>query len=205
MVGRQRGKLVKRLFGVVSLSLVVMAMVDQPPSLGQQRRLQQALGPARPQSIVLTPRYRIPVQTNGFNLADVDSRYRVRLEWIDAAWDGAIAAYRREYGNSVQLPPPRLISRVTILPTLGYTSNSLDAGATFYKSRVDVRNYSVEATVYYRSSDGREASLCDGGVEEEFIKAIGHWKRLPCFAVLNNQSDLRCQPLKASLLSPMCR
>jgi hypothetical protein len=195
----------KRQFGILCLSLVGFAVVDQPVLQGQRTSLQQALGPARPQPIVLTPRYRIPVQTNGFGLPDIDSRYRVRLEWIDAAWDGAIAAYRREYGDSVRLPPARLISRVTILPTLGYTSNSLDMGATFYKSRVDVRNYSVEATVYYRSSDGREASLCDGGIEEEFIKAIGHWKRLPCFAVLNNQSDLRCQPLKASLLSPMCR
>ena len=195
----------KRLIVILCLSLAGLAGVDLPASLGQRAPLQQALGPARPQPIVLTPRYRIPVQTNGFALPNIDSRYRVRLEWIDAAWDGATAAYRREYGDSVALPPPRLISRVTILPTLGYTSGSLDMGATFYKSRVDVRNYSVEATVYYRASDGREASLCDGGVEEEFIKAIGHWKRLPCFATLNNQSDLRCRPLKSSLLSPMCR
>ncbi len=171
----------------------------------QRTRLDQALGPARPQPIVLTPRHRIPVQTNGFARADIDARYRVRLQWIDAAWDGAIAAYQREFGARDRLPPPRIISRVTILPTLGYTSDSLDMGATYYKSRVDVRNYSVEATVYYRASDGRETSLCDGGIEEEFIKAIGHWKRLPCFAQLNNQAGLRCGPLQGSLLSPMCQ
>ncbi|MEP7274265.1 MAG: hypothetical protein ABI882_22410 [Acidobacteriota bacterium] len=169
------------------------------------QQLDQALGPARPQAIVLTPIHRIPVQTNGFARNDIETRYRVRLQWIDAAWDGAIAAYRREYGERERLPSPRIISRVTILPTLGYTSNSLDMGATYYKSRVDVRNYSVEATVYYRSSDGRETSLCDGGVEEEFIKAIGHWKRLPCFAQLNNQANLRCGQLSGSLLTPMCR
>lgn len=173
---------------------------------GQRReQLQEALGPARPQAIVYTPRFRIPVQTNGFARPDIDDRFRVRLEWIDNAWDGAIAAFRKAYGASERLPPPRIISRVTILSTLGYTSDSLDAGATYYKSRVDIRNYSVEATVYYRSSDGRETSLCDGGIEEEFIKAIGHWKRLPCFAQLNNQSDVRCQPLQGSLLTPMCR
>ena len=171
----------------------------------QRTRLQQWLGPARPEGIVFTPRHRIRVQTNGFTRNDVDPRYRVRLEWIDAAWDGAVAAYRKEYGNSVRLPSPRLISRVTILPTLGYTSNSIDAGATFYKSRVDVRNYSVEGTVYYRANDGRETSLCDGGIEEEFIKAIGHSLRLPCYATLNVQHDLRCRPLSQSLLSPMCR
>jgi len=195
----------KRLSAVVSLALVFLAVAGHAPSLGQRARLKQWLGPARPQPIILTPRYRIPVQTNGFDLDDIDARHRVRLEWIDAAWEGAIAAYRREYGDQVRLPSPRLISRVTILPTLGYTSHSLDAGATFYKSRVDVRDYSVEATVYYRASDGRETSLCDGGIEEEFIKAIGHWKRLPCFATLNTQSDLRCRPIRASLLRPMCR
>jgi len=177
--------------------------VPNVPAQGTQ--LRQWLGPARPRQIVLTPRYRIPVQTNGFDQGDVDPRYRVRLEWIDAAWDGAIAAYRREYGNSTRLPSPRIIPRVTILPTLGYTSNSVDEGAAFYKSRVDVRNYSVAATVYYRASDGRETSLCDGGIEEEFIKAIGHAMRLPCYSTLNVQTDLRCRPLKGSLLSPMCR
>ena len=173
--------------------------------VSQRPRLDQALGPARPERIALSPRYRIPVQANGFGRPDIDPRFRVRLEWIDAAWDGAVSAFRREYGEGVALPPPRIISRVTILPTLGYTSDSLDMGSTYYKSRVDVRNYSVEATVYYRASDGRETSLCDGGIEEEFIKAIGHWKRLPCFAQLNNQNDLRCRPLTGSLLSPMCR
>jgi len=171
----------------------------------QRTQVRQWLGPARPQQIVVTPRHRIRVQTNGFNQGDIDPRYRVRLEWIDTAWDGAIAAYRKEYGNSVSLPPAQIISRVTILPSLGYTSNSADEGATFYKSRVDVRNYSVEGTVYYRASDGRETSLCDGGIEEEFIKAIGHWMRLPCYSALNVQSDLRCRPLRGSLLSPMCR
>lgn len=196
----------KRLFGVVFFALFFFfAAAEQAISFGQRTRLQQWFGPARPQRMVLTPRHRIPVQTNGFDLNDIDSRYRVRLEWIDAAWDGAIAAYRREYGDSVRLPSPRIIPRVTILPTLGYTSNSLDAGATYYKSRVDVRNYSVEATVYYKSSDGRETSLCDGGTEEEFIKAIGHWMKLKCFATLNVESDLRCRPLKTSLLTPMCR
>ena len=164
----------KKLFGIAVFTFFLFfAATDCTVSFGQRARLQQWLGPARPQRIVLTPRHRIPVQTNGFDLNDIDSRYRVRLEWIDAAWDGAIAAFRSEYGNRVRLPSPRMIPRVTILPTLGYTSNSLDAGATYYKSRVDVRNYSVEATVYYKSSDGRETSLCDGGTEEEFIKAIG--------------------------------
>lgn len=195
----------KRLLRVGLFALFFLLVATDAPSFGQRARLQQWLGPARPQRIVLTPRYRIPVQTNGFDLRDIDSRYRVRLEWIDAAWDGAAAAYRREYGNKEPLPTPRLISRVTILPTLGYTPDSLDAGATYYKSRVDVRNYSVEATVYYKSSDGRETSLCDGGIEEEFIKAIGHWKQLPCYTTLNVQSDLRCRPLKGSLLTPMCR
>jgi|GEM_PF-2082601 len=195
----------KRCFGVVFFALLFFTFAGSSPSLGQRARLKQWLGPARPQRVILTPRYRIPVQTNGFDLDDVDPRYRVRLEWIDAAWDGAVAAYRREFGSGVRLPPPRLISRVTILPTLGYTSNSLDQGPTFYKSRVDVSNYSVEATAYYQSSDGRETSLCDGGVEEEFIKAIGHWLRIPCFATLNNGTDLRCRPLKGSLLTPMCR
>src|SRR5262245_59139913 len=153
--------IMKRAFGILLFAFTFFfAAGDQTVLLGQRTRLQQWLGPARPQRIVLTPRYRIPVQTNGFDLNDIDSRHRVRLEWIDTAWDGAITAFRREYGESVRLPPPRLISRVTILPTLGYTSNSLDAGATYYKSRVNVRNYSVEATVYYKSSDGRETSLC---------------------------------------------
>src|SRR5438132_12723196 len=127
---------------------------------------------------------------NSVDLDDMDPRYRLRWEWIDADWDGALAAYRREDGEQAQLPSPRLISRVTILPTLGYTSNSLDAGATFYKSRVNVRNYSVEAAVFYRAEDGRETTLCDGGIEEEFIKAIGHWMGLSCFATLNNGQDL---------------
>jgi len=197
----------KRLLAVVIALFCLYAAADQAPSFGQRgrTRLQQWLGPARPQRIILTPRHRIPVQTNGFDLNDIDARYRVRLEWIDAAWDGAIAAFRREYGDRERLPAARLIARVTILPTLGYTSDSLDMGATYYKSRVDVRNYAVEAVAYYRASDGRETSLCDGGVEEEFIKAIGHWKRLSCFATLNVQSDLRCRPLRSSLLSPMCR
>lgn len=196
----------KKLFGIAVFTFFLFfAAANCTVSFGQRARLQQWLGPARPQRIALTPRHRIPVQTNGFDLNDIDSRYRVRLEWIDAAWDGALAAFRREYGNRVRLPSPRMIPRVTILPTLGYTSNSLDAGATYYKSRVDVRNYSVEATVYYKSSDGRETSLCDGGTEEEFIKAIGHWMKLKCFATLNVESDLRCRPLKNSLLSPMCR
>ncbi|MEO6724741.1 MAG: hypothetical protein ABIP14_05515 [Blastocatellia bacterium] len=196
----------KRLFRVVPFVLVFWLMAaDYSASFGQRTRLQQWLGPVRPQPIVFTPRYRIPVQTNGFDLNDIDSRYRVKLEWIDAAWDGAVAAYRREYVDRQRMPLPRLISRVTILPTLGYTSNSVDAGATYYKSRVDVRNYSVEATVYYKATDGRETSLCDGGIEEEFIKVIGHWKRLPCYATLNVQSDFRCRPLKNSLLTPMCR
>lgn len=196
----------KKIFVVTLITLFfVLTVADYTVGLGQRVRLQQWLGPARPQRIVLTPRHRIPVQTNGFDLNDIDSRYRVRLEWIDAAWDGAIVAFQREYGNRVRLPSPRIIPRVTILPTLGYTSNSLDAGATYYKSRVNVRNYSVEATVYYKSSDGRETSLCDGGTEEEFIKAIGHWMGLKCFATLNVETDLRCRPLKSSLLSPMCR
>ena len=194
-----------RVLGIICFGVMLFTIAGVSPALGQRARLKQWLGPARPQPIIFTPRYRIPVQTNGFDLGDLDPRYRVRLEWIDAAWDGAVAAYRREHGQGVRLPSPRLISRVTILPTLGYTSNSLDQGATFYKSRVNVRNYSVEATVYYRSSDGRETSLCDGGVEEEFIKAIGHWMGLPCFATLNNGSDLHCQPQRGSLLSPMCR
>jgi hypothetical protein len=194
----------KRSIAIALSCLFLLAALVDPLVLAQRTRLQQWLGPARPQPIVFTPRHRIRVQTNGFNHGDVDPRYRVRLEWIDAAWDGAVAAYRRAYGNSVRLPSPRLISRVTILPTLGYTSNSIDAGATFYKSRVDVRNYSVEATVYYRASDGRETSLCDGGIQEEFIKAIGHSLRLPCYSTLNVQHDLRCQPLNQSLLSPMC-
>src|SRR6185436_10258495 len=129
--------------------LVFLTVAYAAPA--QRTRLRQWLGPARPQRVVFTPRYRIPVQTNGFDLNDIDPRYRVRLEWIDAAWDGAVAAYRREYGNDVRLPSPRLISRVTILPTLGFTSHSLDAGATFYKSRVNVSNYSVEGTVFYRA------------------------------------------------------
>lgn len=195
----------KKLFGVLSLVLFFFAMADHSPAFSQRAQLKQWLGPARPQRIILTPRHRITVQTNGFEREDIDSRYRVRLEWIDAAWDGAVAAYRREYGNKVRLPEPGLISRVTILPTLGYTSNSLDAGATYYKSRVNVRNYSVEGVVYYKSTEGNETSLCDGGIEEEFIKAIGHWMQLRCFATLNVQSDLRCRPLKSSLLSPMCR
>lgn len=195
----------KKLCGVILFVLFSFMAAHSSSSAPQRVRLQQWLGPARPQPIVRTPRYRIPVQTNGFDLNDVDSRYRVRLEWIDAAWEGAMAAYWREYGRREQPPVPRMISRVTILPTLGYTSNSLDAGATYYKSRVDVRNYSVEATVYYKSNDGRETSLCDGGIEEEFIKAIGHWKRLPCYTTLNVESDFRCRPLKNSLLSPMCR
>ncbi|HQR34357.1 MAG TPA: hypothetical protein PLK30_16580 [Blastocatellia bacterium] len=195
----------KKLIRALPLALMFFAVVDSSQVFGQQALLKQWLGPARPQKIVLTPRHRIPVQTNGFDREDIDSRYRLRLEWIDAAWDGAITAYRREYGNKVKLPEPGLISRVTILPTLGYTSNSLDAGATYYKSRVNVRNYSVEGVVYYKSSDGTMTSLCDGGVEEEFIKAIGHRMQLRCFATLNVQSDLRCRPLKNSLLSPMCR
>lgn len=195
----------KKLFGLLLAMLFFFAVADYSHTFGQRAQLKQWLGAARPQKIVLTPRHQIPVQTNGFGREDIDSRYRVRLEWIDAAWDGAVAAYRREYGNKVRLPEPGLISRVTILPTLGYTSNSLDAGATYYKSRVNVRNYSVEGVVYYKSSDGSETSLCDGGVEEEFIKAIGHWMQLRCFATLNVQSDLRCRPLKSSLLSPMCR
>lgn len=196
----------KRMVSAWSLTVLFLFLAKSgQPSLAQRMRLQQWLGPARPQSILRTPRYRIPVQTNGFDLNDIDSRYRVRLEWIDAAWEGAIAAYRKDYGRGERLPSPRIISRVTILPTLGFTSNSLDAGATYYKSRVDVRNYSVEATVYYKSSDGRETSLCDGGIEEEFIKAIGHWKGLPCYTTLNVESDVRCHLLKGSLLSPMCR
>ena len=196
----------KRLFRTVLVALFLLfAVAGDSTSFGQRTRLQEWLGPARPQRIVFTPRHRIPVQTNGFDLNDIDSHYRMRLEWIDAAWDGAMTAYLREYGNRERAPLPRLISRVTILPTLGYTSNSLDAGATYYKSRVDVRNYSVEATVYYKSTDGRETSLCDGGIEEEFIKAIGHWKRLSCYSTLNVQSDFRCRPLKNTLLTPMCR
>lgn len=193
----------KKISKILLLVLVFFTLAYGAPA--QRSRLRQWLGPARTQRIVFTPRYRIPVQTNGFNLSDIDSRYRVRLEWIDTAWDGAAAAYRREYGNDVRLPWPQLISRVTILPTLGYTSNSLDAGATFYKSRVNVRNYSVEATVFYRAEDGRETTLCDGGIEEEFIKAIGHSMGLSCFATLNNGQDLRCRPQKESLLTPMCR
>ena len=195
----------RKLLGIIFFALVFFTLASGSLSLGQRARLKEWLGPARPQRMVLTPRYKIPVQTNGFDLGDIDSRYQVRLEWIDAAWDGAITAYRRAFGQRVQLPSPRLISRVTILPTLGYTTNSVDQGPTFYKSRVDVRNYSVEATVYYRSADGRETSLCDGGIEEEFIKAIGHWKRIPCYATLNDALDLHCQPMKSSLLSPMCR
>ena len=194
----------RRILSAVILGFFFTMTMPVPSVPAQRAQLRQWLGPARPQQIVLTPRHRIRVQTNGFHQADIDPRYRVRLEWIDAAWDGALAAYRREYGNSAQLPSPRIISRVTVLPTLGYTSNSIDEGATFYKSRVDVRNYSVEGTIYYRASDGRETSLCDGGIEEEFIKAIGHWMRLPCYATLNVQSDLRCRPLRGSLLSPMC-
>lgn len=194
-----------KLFGIVLATAFFLGSANDSPLLGQRVQLKEWLGPARPQRIVFTPRHKIPVQTNGFNRQDIDSRYRVQLEWIDAAWDGAMAAYRREYGDKVRLPDPNLISRVTILPTLGYTSNSLDAGATYYKSRVNVRNYSVEGVVYYKSSDGTETSLCDGGIEEEFIKAIGHWMRLRCFATLNVQSDLRCRPLKHSLLTPMCR
>jgi hypothetical protein len=193
----------KKFSKILCLVLCILTLAHDTPA--QRTRLKQWLGPARPQRIVLTPRHRIPVQTNGFNLSNIDPRYRVRLEWIDAAWDGARAAYRREYGRSVRLPSPRLISRMTILPTLGYTSHSLDAGATFYKSRVDINDYSVEATVFYRAEDGRETSLCDGGTEEEFIKAIGHWMGLPCFATLNNGHDLRCRPQSGSLLSPMCR
>lgn len=193
----------KKISKIFLLVLIFFTLAHGAPA--QRTRLKQWLGPARPQRMVFTPRYRIPVQTNGFNLNDIEARYRVRLEWIDAAWDGAVAAYRREYGDDVQLPSPQLISRVTILPTLGYTSNSLDAGATFYKSRVNVRNYSVEATAFYRAEDGRETLLCDGGIEEEFIKAIGHWMGLSCFATLNNGQDLRCHPQKESLLTPMCR
>lgn len=194
---------------VVLTTVVLLLSLSEAGSLVYVQRtyaqkLNQHFGGARPQRILVTPRHRIPVQTNGFNLNDIDARYRVRLEWIDRAWDGAIAAYRHAYGRNARLPSSTLISRVTILPTLGYTSRSLDMGATYYKSRVDVSNYSVEATVYYRASDGRETSLCDGGIEEEFIKAIGHWMRLPCFATLNNEHDLRCAPLRGSLLSPMC-
>lgn len=195
----------KNLFGVVSLALFFFAVADYSPTLGQRVQLKQWLGPAQPQRIILTTRHRIPIQTNGFDRKEIDSHYRLQLEWIDAAWDGAVAAYRREYGKKVRLPEPSLISRVTILPTLGYTSNSLDAGATYYKSRVNVRNYSVEGVIYYKSTEGNETSLCDGGIEEEFIKAIGHWMQLRCFATLNVQSDLRCRPLKSSLLTPMCR
>ena len=194
----------KNLIRLVSVLFFFVTILGYWTSYGQGERLREWLGPARPQPIVHTPRHRISVQTNGFDRDDIDERHRVRLEWIDAAWDGAIAAYQGEYGKNERLPSPSLISVVKILPTLGYTSDSLDRGATFYKSRVDVRNYSVEATVYYRASDGRETSLCDGGIEEEFIKAIGHWKGLECFAMLNVQSDLRCRPLKESLLSPMC-
>ena len=195
---------------VVLTTVVLLVSLSEAGSLVYFQRtdaqsLNQPLGGARPQRIVVTPRHRIPVQTNGFNLNDIDERYRVRLAWIDQAWDGAIAAYRQAYGPNVRVPSSKLISRVTILPTLGYTARSLDLGATYYKSRVDVSDYSVEATVYYRASDGRETSICDGGIEEEFIKAIGHWMRLPCFATLNNQHDLRCDALRGSLLSPMCR
>ena len=195
----------KRLFWALLSGIAFLAAISSSPTLGQRVELKQWLGPARPQRIVLTPRHKIPIQTNGFDREAIDSKYRVRLEWVDAAWDGAVAAYRREYGNKVKLPEPKLISRVTILPTLGYTAHSLDAGATYYKSRVDVRNYSVEGVVYYKSSEGTETSLCDGGVEEEFIKAIGHWMKLKCFAFLNVESDLRCRPLKSSLLTPMCK
>lgn len=196
----------KRLFRALPIVLLLLFTVaGSSTSFGQRARLQEWLGPARPQRIVFTPRYRIPVQTNGFDLNDIDSRYRVKLEWIDAAWDGAVAAYRRETDGRERMPLPKLISRVTILPTLGYTSNSLDMGATYYKSRVDVRNYSVEGVVYYKATDGRETSLCDGGIEEEFIKAIGHWKRIPCYTTLNVQTDFHCRPLKNTLLTPMCR
>lgn len=197
----------KKLFrAAIWLGVFFFATADCSLALSQRTpELKQWLGPAKPQRIVLTPRHKIPVQTNGFDREAIDSRYRVQLEWIDAAWDGAVTAYRREYGNKVKLPPPKLISRVTILPTLGYTPHSLDAGATYYKSRVDIRNYSVEGVVYYKSTEGNETSLCDGGIEEEFIKAIGHWMKLRCFAFLNVQSDLRCRPLKSSLLTPMCK
>lgn len=193
----------KKISNMFLLVLALFTLTHSAPA--QRSRLKQWLGPARTQRMVSTPRYHIPVQTNGFNLNDIDPRYRVRLEWVDTAWDGAMAAYRREYGNDVRLPSPQLISRVTILPTLGYTSNSLDAGATFYKSRVNVRNYSVEATVFYRAEDGRETTLCDGGIEEEFIKAIGHWMGISCYATLNDGHDLRCRPQNGTLLTPMCR
>ena len=163
----------KKLFRTALLGSFFFAIAGQSPTLSQQTtQLKQWLGPAKPQRIVLTPRHKIPVQTNGFDREAIDSRYRVQLEWIDAAWDGAVIAYRREYGNKVRLPQPKLISRVTILPTLGYTPHSLDAGATYYKSRVNIRDYSVEGVVYYKSTEGNETSLCDGGIEEEFIKAI---------------------------------
>ncbi len=193
------------LFRAVLLGSFFFTIASYSPTLSQQTQLKQWLGPAKPQRLVLTPRHKIPVQTNGFDRETIDSRYRVQLEWIDVAWDGAVTAYQREYGNRVRLPQPKLISRVTILPTLGYTPHSLDAGATYYKSRVNVQDYSVEGVVYYKSTEGNETSLCDGGIEEEFIKAIGHWMKLRCFAFLNVQSDLRCRPLKNSLLTPMCK
>ena len=49
----------KRLIGILCLSLAGIAAVDQPTSLGQRAPLEQALGPARPQPIVLTPEIRV--------------------------------------------------------------------------------------------------------------------------------------------------
>lgn len=142
------------------------------------------LGDPRPQ-MVTSPKHRIPIQTNGYHLPDIDCKYRVRLEWIDRSWDDAIRSLNE---NLPGTPAPRLdqiVNQVIVMPTFAYAGNSIDQGAGYYRAAIRTCKPSekvanrggecVEDIGYYRSvtTGANEFDLCQTGIGLEMVKGIG--------------------------------
>ncbi len=175
------------------------------------------LGDARPE-VVRSPKYGIPIQTNGYHRADIHCQYRVRTEWIDKSWDFAVQSLEESLNN----PPPALeqtVNKVVIMPSYGYAKDSIDQGSSYYRAAYRTckpeekeagrGGYCIDDVGYYRDPKA-ELHLCQNAVELEMIKAIGQSigltqlvnitqlngqvAQVPCYSVLDDYVGWDCKP-----------
>ena len=178
----------------------------------------QWLGDPRPQ-VVTSPKHRIPIQTNGYHLPDIDCKYRVRLEWIDRAWDNAIRSLTEGLPGVSAPKVDQIVNKVTTMSTFGYAGNSVDQGAAYYRSAIRTCSAGekvagrggqcVDDISYYRSPNN-EFHLCQTGIALEMAKGIGQAIGLtqrvpitqlsgavamvPCYSVLADYVGWDCRP-----------
>ncbi len=188
-----------------------------PITVGAKPNAPVWLGDARPE-IVKSPRYGIPIQTNGYHRADIHCQYRVRTEWIDKSWDFAVQTMKDATGKNAPALD-QTVNKVVIMPSFGYAVNSVDQGSTYYRSALRTcaagekeagrGGECIDDVGYYRDANA-ELHLCQNAIELEMVKALGkaigltqkvsivqdsgQSAMVPCYAVLSDYVGWDCQP-----------